>query len=108
MAVLRRHVSYAIVSHANHKREFRRARLRYELIALHGLDAGRLHESIEQRIIRARRSEGQPVPTVSAEACAELISHFGDNLLAIHVYLYDLFQEMREVRDVDSINPDRV
>ena len=108
MAILRRPASFAIVSHVNHEREFRRAKLAYELIKLSGLDVQRLHESIEQRIIRARRSEDQPVPTVSMEACTNLISRFGDSLSAIHTHLYDLFQEMTEVSDVKCIDPGSV
>jgi hypothetical protein len=106
--ILRRPASFAIVSHMNHEHEFKRARLTYELIKLSGLDVERLHESINKRIIRARRSEDLPVPTVSVEACASLISRFGDSLLAIHTCLYDLFQEMTEVSDVKNIDGDPV
>ena len=107
-ALLRRRASFAIVSHMNHAREFRQARLAYELIALSGLDVARLHESIEQRIACARREEGQPVPTVGLQACTDLIARFGDDLVAIHTYLYDLFQRMKEVQDVKSIDRDPV
>jgi hypothetical protein len=106
LEILRRPASFAIVSHTNHASEFRRARLRYDLIKLSGLTVERLYENIEQRILRARRDEDQPVPTVSKEAAAALMAKYGDNLLAIHVHLYDLFQDMPEVCHVETLGSD--
>jgi hypothetical protein len=108
LEILRRPGSFAIVSHANHEREFRRAKLRYDLIKLSGLPVDRLCENVEQRIERARRYDDLPVPTVRKTAVAELLSMFGDDLVAIHGYLYDVFQNMTEVCDVETFDRDHL
>lgn len=100
MAIFRRPASFVIGSHKNHGREFRKAGLAFDVIKLRGLTVERLRRIIEKRINWARRRDDKPVPSISEATCAKLIAKFGDDIRAIEYYLYDVFQNLREVNDV--------
>jgi hypothetical protein len=98
--ILGRPASFVIGSHKNHRREFIKAGLDYEVVRLQGLSVDRLMKIVERRIERARRSLDKPVPFVGEDSAANLIATYGDDLWAIENHLYDVFQELQEVGEV--------
>jgi len=64
-----------------------------------GVTPDRLGEILRRRVEWARRGPG-PVPRVPAESVRRLIARHGDDLRAIEGFLYDVFQELEEPRNV--------
>ncbi len=91
--------SFVIGTHADHSSEFRKAGLRYETVRIQGLSVEHLQAIIDRRIEWARRGPG-PVPRVAPAATRALLRRFGDDVRSIEIYLYDIFQSLTEVKDV--------
>ena len=98
--ILRRKASFVIGSHKDHQHECKNAGLSCEVMELSGLTAGPLSKIIEKRIEWARRSGDNPVPRVPKALLTKLIVEYGDDLRAIESYLYDLFQDAKELSDI--------
>jgi len=99
-SILRRPASFAIGSHRNHGGEFKRAGPAYETVRLRGLTHAQLRAIVDKRVHWARRSADQPVPTLSDAALAALIARYGDDLRAIEHRLYEVFQGLTDVCEV--------
>jgi hypothetical protein len=91
--------SVAIATHRDFSIEIRLAGRVPRTFPVGGIDEDRLHLAIERRIERARRSDG-PVPRVGRDSVRALLARHGDDLRALERTLYDGFQSLTEVRDV--------
>jgi hypothetical protein len=98
--LFRRSASFVIGTHTDHSSEFRRAGLKFESVRIQGLTVEQLQGIIDRRIEWARRGPG-PVPRVTLASSRILLRHFGDDVRAIEGFLYDTFQDLKEVRDVE-------
>jgi hypothetical protein len=63
------------------------------------LTAERLHRALASRVEAARRAPG-PIPTIGERLVIELRSRFGSDLRKAEHFLYDRFQTLPEVTDV--------
>jgi hypothetical protein len=90
-----------IGSHRDHGREFKRAGLTYKTVKLRGVTHAQLRAIVDKRIHWARRSADQPVPRLSDTAIAALIARYGDDLRAIEYRLYEVFQGLNDVCEVE-------
>ncbi len=98
--VFRRGVSLAIGTHEDVSRELVRAGYEVDSVSpAEMLDPRRLHQILNRRIQWVRRGPG-PVPQVELETAAAMIDRFGDDVRAIELYLYDLFQNLPGIEDV--------
>lgn len=88
LALLRRPASFAVVSHRNHRWEFRLAGLTYDLVALPAYSAAQLKEALDRRLAWAQRDRGQPVPGISLEEVGALLRRCGGEV-AVLQHLYD-------------------
>jgi hypothetical protein len=100
MRIFRRPASFVIGSHRDHRWEFRRAGLVFETVRLRGLTVERLQAIVDRRIDWARRDADKPVPRLSEAALATLIARYGDDVRAIESHLYEVFQRLEDVCDV--------
>ncbi len=98
--LFRRNASFVIGTHVDHSWEMRVASMPHETVRLHGLTAERLQAVVERRIESARRGPG-PLPRVTASGTRKLVETYGHDVRAIEARLYDVFQALTEVRDVD-------
>ena len=99
--VFRRRVSLAIGSHQDVRAELVAAGFDVETVDVGGLvDARRLREILSRRIEAARRRPG-PIPQITSPTAHALIDRFGDDLRAIEWHLYDLFQNLPGIQDVE-------
>jgi hypothetical protein len=98
--ILRRRASFVISSHRDHSWEFRWAGLRFETVRLGGLTVERLQAIVDRRIEWVRRRADLPVPTVSPTALAALIARYGDDVRAIECHLYEAYQRLEGVAEV--------
>lgn len=92
--------SYVVSTHESLRRVYERAGLTWKTVELTGLDAGKLLEIAGRRIEAVRRGEG-PVPEVCREVAEALIERHGDDLRTIEEHLYEVFQDLKEVRPVE-------
>ena len=98
--VYRRGVSLALGTHEDVGPELVRAGFEVDCVyPAELLDARRLHQIVNHRIEWARRSPG-PLPRVTLQTARLLIDRFGDDVRAIELYLYDLFQDLSGIQDV--------
>jgi len=95
--LFKRRASFAIVSHVNHSREFKKAGLEYKVFRLGGLTIDRLLNIAGRRIEWARRDPNLPVPYLSRQSAVNLMATHGDDLWAIENHLYETFQELTHV-----------
>ena len=96
----RRGVPLAIGTHLDVSAELARAGYDVEtVVASDELDATRLRAMLNRRIEWVRRDAG-PVPQISAGTADAMIARYGDNVRAIEGHLYELFQDLGEIRDV--------
>lgn len=93
VALFRRPASFALVSHHNHRLEFRLAGLSYDLISLPSYDAARMKIAIDRRLAWARRDGARPLPAISLETCQRLLQRY-QNEVAVFVYLYDVVERL--------------
>lgn len=91
--------SYAVGSHEDLGRVFERAGLGWETVAVGGADTARVARIVERRIEWARRGPG-PVPRLAEAAVEALVARHGDDVRAIEDHLYEVFQQLEEVGDV--------
>jgi len=97
----RRDVPLVLGTHEDFAGELKRAGRQVTTIEVGGqLHASRLQRIVERRIEFARRAEG-PVPRLASTAIHRLLSEFGNNVRAVEGRLYDVFQELRELGDVE-------
>jgi hypothetical protein len=98
--VYRRPVSLALGTHQDLGAELVRAGFEVETIRpAEMLDARRLCQILNRRVEWARRGPG-PLPQVRLHTAQTVIDRFGDDLRAIELCLYDLFQNLAGIRDV--------
>ena len=98
--LFQRPVSFALGSHEDCADELRRAGVEVETVHVGStLTQDTLALIIERRIAWARRSPA-PVPTVGCETVAKLLSEYRSDLRAIERHLYDVFQQLTEIREV--------
>jgi hypothetical protein len=98
--VYRRGVSLAVGTHEDASSELVRAGFEVDSVyPAELLDLQRLHQILNRRIEWARRRPG-PLPRVKLRTARLLIDRFGDDVRAIELYLYDLFQDLSGIQDV--------
>jgi hypothetical protein len=95
-----RSASFVIGTHMDHSSEFKRACLGYESVRIQGLTVEHLQAIINRRIEWARRGPG-PMPRVTPASTQYLLQRFGDDLRSMEAYLYEVFQDLMEVKDVE-------
>jgi hypothetical protein len=93
LVLFRRPASFAIVSHRNHRWEFRLARLAYDLVTLPPYSAAQLKEVLDRRLTWAWRDPGQPLPQVSLEVVRELLRRCGGEVVVLQ-HLYDRVERL--------------
>jgi hypothetical protein len=96
-----RRASYVVGSHVDHRREFARARLDYEVIVLGAVTAPRLQAILNRRITVARRHPHGPVPTFTLAAVEMLRACCGADQWAMNGILYDLFETLADARELE-------
>lgn len=99
--ILSRPASFVIGSHKNHSGEFKKAKLEYTIKKLKGVTEVRLRQMIEKRIMWARRDSNLLVPSINEFTITKLIDRFGDDLWAVEDYLYDIFQDLTKMGDIE-------
>jgi hypothetical protein len=62
-------------------------------------DAARVHKILNFRIQTFRRTAG-PIPSITNATASELHTQFGSDLRSIEQSLYQLFQQLPDIRDV--------
>ncbi|AWV90644.1 hypothetical protein [Bradymonas sediminis] len=92
--------SFAVATHESLAADFERAGLAYESVAVGGVSVELVDGIIRRRIEWSRRSAG-PVPCVPGPVIEELIARHGDNIRAIERHLYEVFQGLSGVCDVE-------
>ena len=106
--VFRRPVSLAIGTHQDVSSELVRAGFEVDSVRpAEQLDPRRLRQILNRRIEWARRGPG-PLPQVGLQTAQAMIDRFGDDLRAIELYLYDLFQNLPGIRNVQVRFADRL
>jgi hypothetical protein len=95
-----RNASFVVGTHKDLEPELRRAGVDVRTLrpAEH-MTAGRLTRLLTLRIEAARRGPG-PVPGIGIEVAPELLNRFGSDVRAAEDLLYDRFQTLAEVTDV--------
>ena len=94
-------VPLVLGTHEDFERALRRAGRDVETLSVAGrVNPDRLHVLINLRIAWFRRGPG-PVPRVSLATAEVLLTRCGSDLRAVEGLLYDRFQEMREVGNVE-------
>jgi hypothetical protein len=63
------------------------------------VDAERLHKILNRRIDGARRGPGR-IPRVTRKTAQTILRRFGGDVRAVIGHMYDLFQQLGEVRNV--------
>jgi len=91
--------SFAIVSHVNHGREFKRIGLEYDLIKLPLYTVEQMAELVKRRIEWVRREPEKPVPTVTENTITGLLIKYGDDV-AVNDHLYELFEQLTGIHHV--------
>ncbi len=97
--MFRRQSSFAIATHEDHQLEFDRYQIVSETHHIGGIDNNRLIQILNERIESSRRGPG-PLPTISRTSTHTLITRYDDNLRDMFEYLYDVFQNLEGVCDV--------
>lgn len=92
--------SFAVATHESLAADFERAGLEYESVQVGGVSVELIDGIIKRRIEWARRASG-PVPGVSRAAIEGLIERHGDNIRFMERHLYEIFQDLSGVCDVE-------
>ena len=104
--VFARGVPLLLGSHEDHEPELRRSGYEVDTIRpAETLARERLVSILEARIEASRRAPG-PVPTVSDEAVDALRERYGTDVRAMEHCLYEVFQLLSEIRDVEVFDLD--
>jgi hypothetical protein len=98
--LLRRKASWVIGSHEDHQAEYQRAGLAAQCHELQGHDAALLLRIFQARILWAVRDPDKAIPTIAEPAVDALMVRYQDDVRAMENCLYDIFQSMKEVCDV--------
>ena len=99
--------SFVIGTHYDHSRELKKAGKECTVVLIKGITAGQLDAIIRRRIEWARRGPG-PVPAVTHAEIARFIQDYKDDLSAIFSQLYEKFQAMEGITDVNESDQDTV
>ncbi len=98
--VFRRGVSLVLGSHEDVSGELRDAGFEVQSVEAGAmLDAERLRDMLNRRIVAARRYAAR-VPRVSDATARAMLDRFGDDVRAIEWHLYERFQDLSDIRDV--------
>jgi hypothetical protein len=98
--LFRRGVSLVIGTHVDYRAELRHAGLEVETVPVgQRLEPAGLRQILNRRIQWARRQEG-PVPVIGVDTAEALMRRFGDDVRAIEGHMYEIFQQLNEIRDV--------
>lgn len=98
--ILRRNVSLIFTTHEDLSGELEKAGFETKTVYPENIiNEDHLHSIFDRRIEKARRGPG-PLPRVSISAIRKLIETFGSDVRSMEFLLYDIFQSMKEVRDV--------
>jgi len=92
--------SFAVATHESLAADFKRAGLEYESVEVAGISVELVDSIIKRRIEWARRAPG-PVPSVSRAAIEGLIERHDDHIRGMERHLYEVFQKLTEVCDVE-------
>ncbi len=92
--------SVAVAVHADHARELSWLGFRVVTHRPGGVDPQRLAAIVNARIEAVRRGSG-PVPRVSDAGLQALVVRYGDDLRAVRRHLYERFQHLTEIADVE-------
>lgn len=92
--------SFAVATHESLAADFERAGLEYESVAVGEVSVELVAEIIKRRVEWARRGPGE-VPGVTRAGVEGLIERHGDNIRAIERHLYEIFQQLSGVCDVE-------
>jgi hypothetical protein len=99
--LFRRRVSLVIGTHEDFRKELADAGFEVETVRVAGaLDPRRLVEILNRRIEAARRAPG-PLPRITEPTARAMINRFGDDLRAIQGAMYDVFQTLPGIQDVE-------
>lgn len=91
----------ALASHIDHSKQLRRAGLRPITVQVgESLNVDRVEAIVSRRIEWARRGPGY-VPTVSRRVVEQLVERYGSDMRAAEDHLYDVFQRLTELCDVE-------
>lgn len=95
--------SLVVGSHEDLAGEMRAAGLEPKTEVVEGLKPDRLRAIVDRRLEWARRSTGEPAPSVSTDLdCSELADRFGDDLRSILDHLYEIFQRRAETTNTEA------
>ncbi len=92
--------SIAITSHTDLSRELKQAGYQVLNIKISVRDDALLFEILNRRIEYARRDKGN-IPVVDMQSIYKLKTEFGDNIRAIEACLYEKFQNMSGIENVN-------
>ncbi len=96
----RQGVSLAIGTHLDVSEELVGAGFDVQTVTVsEELDATRLRAMLNRRIEWVRRDAG-PLPEITLRTADEMLARYGDNVRAIEGHLYELFQDLKEIREV--------
>ena len=93
LALFRRPASFALVSHRNHRVEFRLAGRAYDLVSLPTYTPEQMKETIDRRLAWARRDPTESLQTIRVETVEQLMREHGSEL-AVLDYLYDRVERL--------------
>lgn len=88
LMLFRRRASFALVSHRNHRWEFRLTGLDYDLVSLPAYSAVQMKEAIDRRLAWACLDPRQPLPTINLDTIVNLLERHGSDVAVLN-YLYD-------------------
>lgn len=98
--IFHRPVSFVLGTHIDYSEELTKAGMAVETVRPeNSAREFRLFSIFGRRIERARRSPG-PVPRIRPPEIRKLMKRFGNDIRGMENYLYDVFQSLKEVRDV--------
>jgi len=92
--------SFAVATHESLAADFERAGLAYESVEVAGISVELVDGIIKRRLEWARRAPG-PLPRVSLAVIEGLVARHGDDIRGIERHLYEVFQKLTEVCDVE-------
>lgn len=97
--VFRKSRSFVVGTHVSLASTYERAGLDYESVEVGGVDLASVAQIIERRLEWARRGPGA-LPRVTNAAVVALVDRHGDDRRAIERHLYEVFQRLEEICDV--------
>jgi hypothetical protein len=102
IALFRCRASFALVSHRNHRWEFRLAGLTYDQITLPGYSPQQMKEAIDRRLSWACRDKAIPLPSISLETVQKLLQRHGSDVAVLH-YLYDQVETLAQENGMEVV-----